>query len=198
MCIRDRFAARQRRTIWGPDLQGDPFFGAAHREGLLLRHRKGDGGLGNADSGFGGAIGVDHLAAGEPLKQRPGRAGRQRLTAEEEGPQLGQKLLTKAGIGQAPVSYTHLDVYKRQFLYCVIGWLYEVFLEVVIYRWGFSNRGILVGPYLPIYGIGALVFLLCFGRYVQKPAKGVRRWLQVGLVFLGCMTAVSYTHLAPV
>ena len=49
-------------------------------------------------------VGVDHLAAGEPLKQRPGRAGRQRLTAEEEGPQLGQKLLTKAGIGQAQSS----------------------------------------------------------------------------------------------
>ena len=67
------------------------------------------------------------------------------------------------------------EIYLYFFLYCVIGWLYEVFLEVVVYRWGFSNRGILFGPYLPIYGIGALVFLLCFGRYVQKP--------------------VSYTHL---
>lgn len=25
--------------------------------------------------------------------------------------------------------------------YAVIGWIYEVFLEVVVYRWGFSNRG---------------------------------------------------------
>ena len=64
------------------------------------------------------------------------------------------------------------EIYLYFFLYCVIGWLYEVFLEVVVYRWGFSNRGVLFGPYLPIYGIGALVFLLCFGRYVQKPAKG--------------------------
>ena len=30
------------------------------------------------------------------------------------------------------------------FMLCsVIGWLYEVFLEVVVYRWGFSNRGVL-------------------------------------------------------
>ena len=25
-------------------------------------------------------------------------------------------------------------------LYSIIGWIYEVFLEVVIYRWGYSNR----------------------------------------------------------
>lgn len=88
------------------------------------------------------------------------------------------------------------EIYLYFFLYCVIGWLYEVFLEVVVYRWGFSNRGVLFGPYLPIYGIGALVFLLCFGRYVQKPTKGARRWLQVGLVFLGCMTVATAIELA--
>ena len=27
------------------------------------------------------------------------------------------------------------------FFYSVLGWLYEVFLEVVVYRWGFTNRG---------------------------------------------------------
>ena len=25
-------------------------------------------------------------------------------------------------------------------LYSILGWIYEVFLEVVIYKWGFSNR----------------------------------------------------------
>ena len=39
-------------------------------------------------------------------------------------------------------------------MYSVIGWLYEVFLEVVVYRWGFSNRGVLYGPYCLIYGVG--------------------------------------------
>ena len=28
------------------------------------------------------------------------------------------------------------------FFYSVLGWLYEVFLEVVVYRWGFTNRGV--------------------------------------------------------
>ena len=31
-------------------------------------------------------------------------------------------------------------------LYSIIGWIYEVFLEVVVDRWGFSNRGVLFGP----------------------------------------------------
>jgi len=47
-------------------------------------------------------------------------------------------------------------------MYGVVGWLYEVFLEVVVYKWGFSNRGVLFGPYLPIYGFGALVFIILF------------------------------------
>ena len=25
-------------------------------------------------------------------------------------------------------------------MYAVLGWLYEVFLEVVVYHWGFTNR----------------------------------------------------------
>ena len=29
-------------------------------------------------------------------------------------------------------------------MYALVGWLYEVFLEVVIYKWGFSNRGCLL------------------------------------------------------
>ena len=34
------------------------------------------------------------------------------------------------------------------FFYSVLGWLYEVFLEVVVYRWGFTNRGA-AGALLP-------------------------------------------------
>ena len=53
--------------------------------------------------------------------------------------------------------------------YAVIGWCYEVFLEVVVYRWGFSNRGVLFGPYCPVYGVGAIAFLLCFGGIIKSP-----------------------------
>ena len=56
-----------------------------------------------------------------------------------------------------------IDKIKKFFiyfmLYSIIGWIYEVFLEVVVYKWGFTNRGVLFGPYCPVYGFGALAFL---------------------------------------
>ena len=53
-------------------------------------------------------------------------------------------------------------------LYSILGWIYEVFLEVVIYKWGFSNRGVLFGPYCVIYGVGALVLIILLGRQNKK------------------------------
>lgn len=55
-------------------------------------------------------------------------------------------------------------------VYAALGWVYEVFLEVVVYRWGFSNRGFLFGPYLPVYGVGALL-ILAFLRGLSR-----RKW----------------------
>lgn len=55
------------------------------------------------------------------------------------------------------------------FLYSVIGWCYEVFLEVFIYRLGFSNRGFLFGPYTPVYGFGAVLFLLLLSNIKKNP-----------------------------
>ena len=64
---------------------------------------------------------------------------------------------------------------ERYFLcflsYSVLGWLYEVFLEVVVYRWGFSNRGVLFGPYCPIYGVGALVLVLSLRRLRDRDIR---------------------------
>ena len=45
----------------------------------------------------------------------------------------------------------------------ILGWIYETVLEVFVYHWGFSNRGILTGPWLPIYGVGGLLFIgVCY------------------------------------
>lgn len=76
-------------------------------------------------------------------------------------------------------------------LYSILGWCYEVFLEVVVYRWGFSNRGVLFGPYCPVYGVGALAFLLCFHKLMAKKEP---RWLRIVkpvLIFLGCMAVAT-------
>ena len=79
-------------------------------------------------------------------------------------------------------------------IYALIGWLYEVFLEVVVYKWGFSNRGVLFGPYLPVYGFGALAFILCFSKFIKdKPLK--KKFLYIPIIFLGCMLVATALEL---
>lgn len=70
------------------------------------------------------------------------------------------------------------------------GWLYEVFLEVVVYRWGYSDRGVLTGPYCPVYGVGAAVLLLClYPLKKRKIAIGIFPITPI-LVFVG-IVAIS-------
>lgn len=80
------------------------------------------------------------------------------------------------------------------FLYSVIGWIYEVFLEVVVYRWGFTNRGVLFGPYCPVYGFGALAFILIVYPLIRNRQYRDRlRWIPV--VFLLCMLIATAIEL---
>lgn len=69
--------------------------------------------------------------------------------------------------------------------YSVIGWIYEVFLEVVVYRWGFSNRGILFGPYCPVYGFGMIIFLMTIYRVIKNKNRKTKI-IMIPAVFLGC------------
>ena len=79
-------------------------------------------------------------------------------------------------------------------VYAVIGWLYEVILETFIYRWGFSNRGVLFGPWLPVYGFGATVFLLLWYRLIkEKPFR--RKLLMIPVIFLLTMTMATLIEL---
>ena len=92
-----------------------------------------------------------------------------------------------------------MDRFNRYFisfiLYAVIGWCYEVFLEVVVYRWGFTNRGVLYGPYCPVYGVGAMIFLLTI--YPRLKDRTLReKILAIPLVFLSCMVLATALELA--
>lgn len=79
-------------------------------------------------------------------------------------------------------------------LYAIIGWIYEVFLEVVVYRWGFSNRGVLFGPWLPVYGFGALLFIfLVYPIIKNKSFK--KKMILIPLVFLLCMISATLLEL---
>lgn len=56
-------------------------------------------------------------------------------------------------------------------LYCFIGWLYEVGIELFELHHGFVNRGFLHGPYLPVYGFGVVLLLLALGNLKKKKIK---------------------------
>lgn len=79
-------------------------------------------------------------------------------------------------------------------IYAVIGWIYEVVLETFIYRWGFSNRGVLFGPWLPVYGFGATVFLLLWYRLIKGKPLG-RRLLFLPVIFLLTMLTATLIEL---
>ena len=79
-------------------------------------------------------------------------------------------------------------------MYSIIGWLYEVFLELVPRGNGFINRGILFGPYCPVYGFGVLAFLFTIYPLIKnKPLK--QKLLYIPGVFLGCMTIATLLEL---
>lgn len=79
-------------------------------------------------------------------------------------------------------------------LYSIIGWIYEVFLEVVIYKWGFSNRGVLFGPYCPVYGVGALIFIFTvYGLIKDKDLK--KKLLMLPIIFISCMFIATVVEL---
>ena len=84
------------------------------------------------------------------------------------------------------VTFQTIQAYYLYFmLYAVFGWLYEVTLETVIYRWGFSNRGVLFGPYCPVYGVGAFAFLfVVYPLLRQKNQK--QRLLLLPLIYVLC------------
>lgn len=70
-------------------------------------------------------------------------------------------------------------------MYAFVGWFYEVFLEVIVYRWGYSDRGVLFGPYCPVYGVGAILFLFIVYPLIKN--KNLRhRLLMIPVVFLLC------------
>ena len=92
---------------------------------------------------------------------------------------------------------TKTDI-KKYFLfflmYAIIGCIYEVFLEVVVYRWGYSDRGVLTGPYCPVYGVGALLFIFLIYHLIKdKPLK--RKLIMIPVVFVLCALSATILEL---
>lgn len=97
-----------------------------------------------------------------------------------------KKKTTKNKVSKKETILTEIKkLYLCFMMYAVFGWLYEVFLEVVVYRWGYSDRGVLTGPYCPVYGVGALLFIFFVYKLIKnKPLK--TKILMIPVVFLLC------------
>ena len=63
--------------------------------------------------------------------------------------------------------YTLTSVILLFFIGCVFGWLWEVALHL-LQSGEFANRGTLHGPWLPIYGGGAVLVLLMLYRFRKR------------------------------
>ncbi len=54
------------------------------------------------------------------------------------------------------------------FTFSIIGWIWEVIYEIIRGR-GFSNRGVLFGPWLPIYGFCAMLIYILLKKFKSSP-----------------------------
>lgn len=88
------------------------------------------------------------------------------------------------------------DYFLYFMFYSVLGWVYEVFLEVVVYRWGFSNRGVLTGPYCVVYGFGAVILLLMLSGLMKKKIMWGPVYVTPILVFGGIVLITTGIELA--
>ena len=87
------------------------------------------------------------------------------------------------------------DYFLYFMFYSVIGWIYEVFLEVVVYRWGYSDRGVLIGPYCIVYGFGAVILLLALSGLTKKKIKLGPVNVTPLLVFVGIVLITTVIEL---
>lgn len=90
-----------------------------------------------------------------------------------------------------------IDNYIIFYVYAIIGWIYEVSL-FLIRDHKFVNRGVLFGPYLPIYGFGILILLLILKRFMKNRHvfKNVL-WSLISIftvVTFITVTIIEYTH----
>ncbi len=86
-------------------------------------------------------------------------------------------------------------MYLFFFLISVLGWIYEVFLEVVVYKWGFSNRGVLTGPYCPVYGCGAIAILFCLEKLMKKKIQALKINITPAVIFVAIVFITTVIEL---
>ncbi len=77
------------------------------------------------------------------------------------------------------------------FVYAVIGWIYELFI-FYYHGEGWVNRGFLYGPYLPVYGFGALLLIVLLSKILERKKNSVIIWIRDIIIIL-CLVFVITT-----
>ena len=67
-------------------------------------------------------------------------------------------------------TYSLTSLTLQFFIFSFVGWLWEVLLHIYMDH-AFINRGILTGPWLPIYGSGGVLILCLLRRFAANPKK---------------------------
>lgn len=82
-------------------------------------------------------------------------------------------------------------------VYALIGWIYEVSWYLIFER-RFVNRGVLFGPFLPIYGFGMLILLFLLRKFMKKRHEsGNLLWASISVIIVVTFvytTAIEYTN----
>lgn len=70
------------------------------------------------------------------------------------------------------------------FIYCFLGWIWESIYRTIRLR-RIINSGFLVGPYIPIYGFGAMLFIILM-HFTTRPVE---------LFFIGGSLACAHSNM---
>lgn len=83
--------------------------------------------------------------------------------------------------------YSIWTIVSMFFIFCFIGWSWEVSLHLI--KDGvFVNRGVMFGPWLPIYGSGGVMILVLLYRFRNRPG------LEALLTIILCGVVEYFTH----
>ena len=83
-------------------------------------------------------------------------------------------------------AYSATSLILMFFLFSFTGWIWEVLIHI-IEDGMIINRGLLLGPWLPIYGTGGVLILMLLKRWRSQPL------ITMGLIMLLCGTVEYIT-----
>jgi uncharacterized membrane protein len=79
-------------------------------------------------------------------------------------------------------------------LYSFIGWIYETII-FSLEEGHFINRGFNFGPYIPIYGFGAVIIMIIISRFIAEPDKSNKFNIRPLKIFLLILILSTFAEL---